>query len=170
MILDANTILSANQSLAIAAPGAVSQGILDLTGQGVGNPPANAFGTATVFGEDIGIGDGASPPLIVCIIGTTFTTGTAGTLRVQLQAAVDDGTGNPGTWDTIVQSDDYAVGVLTAGTKIAEFTVPPRAPGQAFPRFYRLNYLIANAFTAGTIAFAGIDTGRDDYPAYPAAY
>lgn len=173
-ILDSQLTLDNAHSLAIAGPGAPSQSIIDLAGAGVGNAPPNAFGTATVFGEDIGIGDGVSPPNLTCIIGTAFATATAATLNVQLQASVDSGTPNyqPSSWQTIAETGALAVGVLTAGTKIAEFTIPPRAPGQAFPRFYRLNYSIpgGTSFTAGTISFAGIATGRDDLPMYSAAY
>lgn len=179
MILDINTTLSSAQSLAIAGPGAPSQNVLDFAGVGVGQPPQNTFGTASVFGEDIGIGDGASPPNILCIVGTTFATGGTGTLNVQLQESVDSGpTGappySPNAWTTIAETGVLTPSstVLIAGQKIAEFTIPPRAPGQNFPRFFRLNYVIptGQSFTAGTIAYAGIITGRDDYPAYPAAY
>jgi hypothetical protein len=174
-ILDLNLVLSNNQSLVASAASVPSTGTIDFAGVGVGNAPTNTFGTATVFGEDIGIGDGVSPPNLTCIVGTTFVTVNAGTLNVQLQESVDSGPNgtppySPNAWTTIVETGALAVGVLTNGTKIAEFTIPPRAPGQAFPRFFRLNYVVANAFTAGTIGFAGIATGRDDVPFYPAAY
>lgn len=175
-ILDANLVLSSNQSLIAASPGVASTGIIDFAGVGVGNAPTNTFGTATVFGEDIGIGDGVSPPNLTCIVGTAFTAAGGGTLNVQLQESVDSGAAgtpaySPNAWTTIVETGALAAAVLTAGTKIAEFTIPPRAPGQALPRFFRLNYAIAaGSFTAGTIAFAGIATGRDDTPIYPAAY
>lgn len=170
MILDVNTALDVNHALTVTA---TSQFVLDLAGVGVGQPVTNKFGVSnTSFGEDIGIGDGVSPPNLLCMIGTTFTAAGSATMRVQLQAAVDtNNTGTPGTWDTIAQTDDIAVALLTAGTKLGEFTVPPRYPGQGFPRFYRLNYVIATGpMTAGAISFAGIITGRDDTPAYPAAY
>lgn len=170
MILDINTVLDSNKTLTVTA---TSAGVLDLAGLGVGQTVTNIFGTTnTSFGEDIGIGDGASPPNLLVMIGTTFTAAGAATLQVQLQAAVDTtNTGTPGTWDTIVETDTLAVALLTAGTKIAEFTVPPRYPGQGFPRFYRLNYVIATGpMTAGAISFAGIITGRDDQVAYPANF
>lgn len=174
MLLDSGLVLSNNQSLAVAAGSVPSQGVIDFAGVGVGNAPVNAFGiTDAVFGEDIGIGDGASPPNLVCIIGTTFAGGTS--LNVQLQESVDSGASgtppySPNTWLTIAETGTLLTAVLTAGTKIAEFTIPPRQPGQAFPRFFRLNYVVAGNNTAGTIAFAGIATGRDDFPMYPAAY
>lgn len=172
-ILDSQLVLSNAQSLAIAGPG-VASGVLDLAGVGVGNAPPNAFGTATLFGQDIGIGDGVSPPNLLCLVGTAFVTATGATLNVQLQESIDSGTPNyqPAAWQTIAETGALTAAQLTAGRQIAELTIPPRAPGQAFPRFLRLNYAIpaGTSFTAGTIAFAGIATGRDDSPIYPAAY
>lgn len=169
-ILDSNLILSSNQAITVTAP---STGTLDWAGVGVGNAPPNTFGTATVFGQDIGIGDGVSPPNLTCIVGTAFTAAGAGTLQVLLQESVDSGAPGytPSSWLTIVETPALTLAQLAAGRQIAEFTIPPRAPGQAFPRFFRLNYVVATGpMTAGTIAFAGIATGRDDTPSYPAAY
>lgn len=147
-----------------------STNVIDLQGLGAGNAVTNAFGTASVFGEDIGIGDGDSPPVLTVIVGTAFTTAASGTLQVQLQTAPDDGTGAAGTYTTALETDTLAPAVLTAGAYIAEMTIPPKAPGAAMPRFIRLNYVIASTFSAGTIAFAGITTGRNDTPVYAAAY
>lgn len=175
MILDATLGLSSNQAITVTAP---STGIIDLTGLGVGmvaNSTNLIFGEttgqATVPGYDAGIGDGVSPPVLICIVGTAFTAAGAATLQPQLQAAIDDGTGNPSTWDTIAEQDAYAKTLLTAGKQIAEFTLPHRYPGQGFPRFYRINYVVATGpFTAGTIAYAGINTGRDNTPFYSANF
>jgi hypothetical protein len=167
-ILDLNLILSSNQAITVTAP---STGVIDMAGVGIGNAPPNAFGVSnSVFGQDIGIGDGMSPPNLTCIIGTAFVGGTS--LNVQIQASVDSGAPsyNASNWETIVETGALLTAVLTAGTKIAEYTIPPRAPGQSFPRFYRLNYVVVGTFSAGTIGFAGIATGRDDTPSYPAAY
>ena len=104
---------------------------------------------------------------------TTFTAGGAATLRVQLQAAIDNGSGSPGTWDTIDQSDDIPVADLTSGSPgapLVSFTVPRRYPGQGFPRFYRTNYVISTGpMTAGAIT-AALLTGVDDVPFYPPNY
>lgn len=177
MILDSELTLSNAQSLAVAPSSVPSQNVLDWLGQGVGQAPVNAFGvTNAVFGQDIGIGDGMSPPNILCTVGTAFATADAATLQVQLQESVDSGAAgvppySPNAWLTIVETDALPASVLLAGTKIAEFTIPPRRPGQNMPRFFRLLYVIATGtFSAGTIAYAGIITGRDDNPTYPASY
>lgn len=173
MILDVNSILSQNQAVTVTAP---STGVYDTAGLGVGNPVNNIFGVnvaGSSFGEDLGGGGPyTSGPQLGVIVGTAFTAGGAATMQFQLQAAVDtNNTGTPGTWDTIDQTDDIAVALLTAGTKIANFTVPARYPGQGFPRFYRVNYIVATGpMTAGTIGLAGLVTGIDDTPTYPAAY
>jgi hypothetical protein len=173
---DSQLIFDSNSSLVVVAPGQPSALVIDLMGVGVGQAPPNYFGIQdSVFGEDIGIGDGPSPPVLQVIIGTAFTTATGATLRVQFQESVDSGAPNytPLLWKTIVQTDDLPASVLTAGQKIAEFAIPPRYPAQGFPRFLRLYYLLnvaASSFTAGTIAIANIVTGRDDTPSYPAAY
>lgn len=167
MLLDVNLLLDSNRALTVTA---VSSGVYDTAGLGVGNPVANIFGNVTNFGNDIGGGgpEVGAPQLLVQV-GTAFTAGGAATMRVQLQAAVDtSNSGTPGTWLTIDQTDDVAVALLVAGAQIANFTVPRRYLGQNFPRFYRLNYIIATGpMTAGTISFAGFLTGIDDNPIYP---
>jgi len=164
MILDINTLLSNNQAVTATA---ASTGVYDTAGLGVGNPVTNIFGAlggaATVFGNDIGSGgpNGPSPPQLMVVVGTAFATLTS--LTVQLQASVDDGTGNPASWKTIAATDAIPLASLTAGQLLASFTVPRRYPGQGFPRFYRCNYVVGgSAATAGTISTSAIVTGVDD--------
>lgn len=169
MYLDSPSILSNNQAVTVTA---VSTQTYDTAGLGVGQPVTNRFGTATNFGEDIGGGGPmASSPQLGVWIPTAFTAGGAGTLQVQLQCAVDtNNTGTPGTWDTIAQTDTYALAALAVSTPqrpLVSFTVPDRYPGQNFPRFYRLNYVVATGpMTAGAIS-AALLTGIDDMPFYP---
>ena len=169
MFLDNQLTLSAAQAITASA---ASTNIIELAGVGSGNAPNMRFGIqSSVFGEDIGIGDGDSPPSILCIVGTAFTAGGAATLQVALQTAPDNGSNAPGTWSTAVQTDVLALSQLTAGQKIAEFTVPPRDPNAALPRFLRLYFTVGTGpMTGGTISYAGTITGRDDFVAYGAAY
>ena len=172
MILDATLTLSSGQVITVTAP---SAGIIDLAGVGAGNAPPDIFGVQNpLWGQDIGIGDGVSPPVLDVIVGTAFS-GNNGTLQVSLQYALDAGTPTyqPGTWRDVLMTPAIAIAQLTAGTKIAEMTMPPRPPifGGGFPRFIRLNFVVGSGpFTAGTIAFAGVNTGRDDVPFYGSGF
>lgn len=171
-ILDISTILAANQAVTVTAP---SIGVYDTAGLGVNVPTVNITGIANggpaLFGNDLGGGgpNASSPQLAVEVV-NTFTAGGAATMRFQLQAAVDSGAGVPGTWDTIVQTDDIPVALLVAGARPASFNVPDRYLGQGFPRFYRINSLVTTGpMTAGSIN-ARLQTGIDDNPIYPANY
>lgn len=173
MILDINTLLSNQQALTVTAP---STGTYDTAGLGVGVPVTNITGivnnAVAVFGNDLGGGGPlAEGPQLQVIVNTAFAAAGAATMRFELQAAIDNGAGSPGTWDTIVQSDDIPVALLIPGDNpIISYTVPKRYPGQGFPRFYRLNYLIATGpMTAGALS-AQLLTGIDDNPLYPANY
>lgn len=171
MYLDVTSVLSQAQAVTVTA---VSTGVYDTAGLGVGQPVTNRFGIATNFGEDLGGGGPlASAPQLGVFIAQNFAAAGAGTLRVQLQAAVDtNNTGTPGTWDTIAQTDDIPVAQLVqnAARPLTSFTVPDRYPGQNFPRFYRLNYIVATGpMTAGQLT-AALLTGIDDVPFYPANF
>lgn len=174
MILDINSLLSNNQIVTVTAP---SSGTYDAAGLGVGVAVTNITGivggATAAFGNDIGGGgpNNAGAPQLMVNVGSTFTAAGAATLQVQLQAAVDAGNGAPGAWDTIVETDALPVALLTAGQQIANFTVPKRYPGQGFPRFYRVNYVVATGpMTAGAISTSALLTGIDDNPIYPANY
>lgn len=168
----AGAILSSAQAITVTA---VSTGVYDTAGLGVGQPVTNRFGTATNFGEDVGGGGPlASAPQLIVSVATAFTAGGAGTLKVQLQAAVDvNNTGLPVTWDTIVETTDFALADLVVSSPqrpLVSFTVPDRYPGQNFPRFYRLNYVVGTGpMTAGALN-AMLLTGIDDVPFYPPNY
>jgi hypothetical protein len=168
----AGAILSSAQAITVTA---VSTGVYDTAGLGVGQAVTNRFGTATSFGEDVGGGGPlVSGPQLVVTVPTAFTAGGAATLRVQLQAAVDvNNTGLPVTWDTIVQTDDIAVallGVSSPQRPLVSFTVPDRYQGQNFPRFYRLNYIVATGPMLTGAVNAMLLTGIDDVPFYPPNY
>lgn len=147
-----------------------STNIVDLLGQGVGTAPANIIGTASVFGTDEGIG-GKRPELNVTI-GTAVTAAAGTTLKVALQAAIDQGAaGNyqPGAWTDIVSQDNIALANLIAGAVILRSPFLPTMPPGLRPRYLRLlfspqinNTTPSGNFTAGTIASALVTMVRDD--------
>jgi hypothetical protein len=144
-----------------------STSIIDILGQGAGTAPQNIIGSATLFGEDPGAGAAFLQPQLLVSVGTAFVTATAATLNAALQYAVDLGTPTyqPGTWQTIIETGALTAAQLTAGQVIARFNMPPAFPPLARPRFLRMLFQVAPAtglFTAGTIAFAGFTTARDD--------
>lgn len=137
--------------------------------------PADIWGTATYFGEDLGIGKGLGTPRIVVNTGTVFATLTG--LTIQFQGAPNNSTaqasGNRSdlTFVTYIQSAEVLLAALTANTRIAAFDWPMRASGKALPRFVQLYYTVdgSNA-TTGTIT-ADVTIGDDDaqttLPSYP---
>jgi hypothetical protein len=156
MQLDALCQFSSAQAVTSTA---ASSSIYDVTGAGSGNAPNMIGGVtstgAALIGFDIGAGDGIAIPEVYWNVGTTFTAGGSATMQIQLQAAIDDGTNHAGTYYTIVETDALPVANLTAGTS-GQFQVPEISPdmgfGEAMPRFYRLNYVIATGpMTAGKI-------------------
>lgn len=175
MFIDINTLLSASQAITVTA---VSTGVYDTAGLGVNVAATNITGivnnAVAAFGNDIGAGGpNASAPQLQVLVNTTFTAGGAATMQIQLQAAVDAGNGVPGTWDTIVETDTYPVADLVASatfSPLVSFTVPRRYPGQNFPRFYRLNYVVATGPMLTGVLSAQLLTGIDDTPLTPANY
>lgn len=166
--------LGSNQSMVGAAGVNIQIGtIIDLLGEGVGLAPTSVFGTlgslgsAGVFGAPDAMGVGGERPELDVSVGTTFTTATAATLEVALQAAADQGSAGgyqPSTWNTIGTSGAIAVANLTANTVIARLPWLPPFPAGLRPRFLRLLGIIpaATDFTAGTIAAALVTFVRDD--------
>jgi hypothetical protein len=126
-----------------------------------GNP---IIGNTSVFGQADAQGVATNAPELAIAIGTACVadTGTP-TLNVQLQAAADDGTGNPDTWVTLGESGAIAVANLTANTLIARLPYLPPFPDSLRPRFLSLNFEIpaGTNFSAGTIAYALVTTLRD---------
>lgn len=159
MYIDGSLQFSNAQALTVTA---ASTSLVDLTGAGSGNAPAISFGTASVFGADMGIGDGMAVPKIFAAIGTTFVGGTS--LNLQCQFAVDNGSNAPGTWQTYAETGVILTASLKAGVVIGTFDLP-RGVGDItvypLPRFIRLNYVIVGTFSAGTVTSA-IVIQRDD--------
>lgn len=156
MFLDALIAFSTAQAVTVTA---ASTSIYDVTGAGSGNA-SNMIGGVTssgnaLIGFDIGDGDGFAIPEVYVDVATAFTAGGAATLTVQLQAAPDNGSNSPGTYVTIFQSAALTVTQLASTATALQFQVPEVPPatfGEAMPRFYRLNYVVATGpFTAGAL-------------------
>ncbi len=134
--------------------------VYDVTGVGSGTVPPmitgvrGDTGAAVPIGFDIGAGDGMAIPEVTYEVPTAFVSAGGATLQIQLQAAPDNGSGSAGTYQTIVQTSTFTAGQLAANT-LGQFQVPPVQPnwvGEALPRFYRLNFVVATStFSAGTI-------------------
>jgi hypothetical protein len=158
-------------SLVGAAGATFRSGIIDLLGQGVGTAPANIIGTGrTVFGTDLGVG-GNRPELNITI-GTALAAAAGTTLKVALQAAIDNGSYQPGTWTDVDSEDNISLANGTAGAVIFRSPWIPTFPPGLMPRFLSLLFSpqLAGAtpsgdFTAGTISSALVTMVRDDYAA-----
>jgi Bbp16 len=169
MYLDALLQFSAAQALT-AAGSTASTTVIDLLGAGSGNASGNIIGNATVFGEDIGIGDGPGTPKLFVAVAASLLGGTS--VNVQFQGAIDNGSNVPGTYVTYAESGVILTADLLAGRQIFRIDVPAVIPDTGpLPRFLRLNYVVAGTFTAGTVN-AYIVRDRQDWSAgkYPNNY
>lgn len=122
--------------------------------------------------RDIGVGDDPSLKLSA-LVTTAITGGTS--LQLQLQGAPDNGSGAPGSYTTMWTSSAIAEASLVAGAQLANIDVPRPAPGQALPRYLKLNFISVGTHSAGAIE-CQIVVDRDDqilgtagiYSGYPA--
>jgi hypothetical protein len=121
--------------------------------------------------RDMGIGD--DPALKVLILVTaTFTVGTS--LEVQIQGAPDDGTGNPGSYTTMITTGTLLEAVLVVGRLLLAIDLPrillptelAATAAQALPRFLRLQYVTAGTHSTGTL-FGALVLDRQDQISYP---
>lgn len=186
MQTDFNLIFTGGQFPAQAVTNANvrSQGILDLaTGLMIDSNVATTYaaspmttGNASVFGEDLGIGDEKLP--LAVYLGASFAGGTGTSLNIAIQGAVDASGGTyPAnlsglTWTTYAESGTQAKAGLTANAKFPMPDWPHRAIAAAMPRFISLLYIEAGTLSIGTIAFAGFVLQRNDNPVgqYPSGF
>ncbi len=156
MILDAFQMFdlpSAPRDLAQVAGTYASTNVLDygiLSGI-----PSSANGGGA---RDMGIGDDPALKLFVQV-STAFAGGTS--LQVAIQGAIDDGTGNPSTFNTWYLSPAIALAALDVGSRCLQIDFPRPPDGIAVPRFVRLAYITLGTFTAGKV-IAGVVLDRDD--------
>lgn len=144
---DTTTELSIAQAITTTAASTI---VYDTTGAGAGNAPAmiGAQGLNTALGFDIGEGDGMAIPEAFWTITTTGTG--AGTITFTVQAAPDNGSYSPGTYQTLAATQAFVGTSLIAGQTI-QLQVPPfpQVPGAAsvIPRFYRFDYIVSGSAT-----------------------
>lgn len=134
-----------------------SNNIIDI---GLAGLPTSASGGGA---RDLGIGDDPAMKLVVNVT-TAFTSGGSATLQITLQGAPDNGSGAPGTYSTVLQSQAIALTNLFQGARLLDVDLPRMPPGVALPRFWRLQYVIGTAaMTAGqVVSFFALD--RFDQP------
>lgn len=162
MILDALLQFDSAAPLNIAVGTLPSANTIDF---GIGSTANPAIPGAAAGGgaRDMGIGDDPALKLLVQV-GTTFTSGGAGTLSVSIQGAADNGAGAPGAFTTWWTSPAYALATLNAGSRLMDMDFPRPPDGVAMPRYVRLLYTVAGAtMTAGTVqSYLVLD--REDQP------
>lgn len=159
MILDNNLIFSNNQAITVTAD---STTVLD-TLQGI----LENIGNGTVFGSELGFGDGVAIPKIAALVTTAFVSGGGATLQVAFAGSTDSS-----TWTTYVESPaaTFTAANLVVGRWIARWDWPIRTSGAALPRYFKLIYTVATStFSAGKI-FAGIALSREDHVYYPSGF
>ena len=143
-----------------------SSQMYDFAGVGAGVAPPSIWGTPTSYGQADAMGVGGERPELVVSIGVLPVTGNSATLNAALQAAADNGSNQPGTWNTIGESGAIGVTNLAAGTVFCRLPWLPPFPANLRPRFLRMLFQVPSAtnFTAGTIAWALVvpPGGRDD--------
>lgn len=98
--------------------------------------------------RDIGIGDDPSLKILVQVV-TAFLSGT--NLAVSLQGAPDAGSNTPGSYTTMTTGPTVALASLVVGARLLDQDMPRPVPGQALPRYLRLQYVSTGTFTAGNI-------------------
>ena len=127
--------------------------VIDITGAGSGNAPALVFGKnavpTMVFGADWGSGGGGTVPYVYLFVTTAGST--ANTFTVSLSGMIDNGSNAPGTATVMYQSAAFVGTSLTKGS-VLSFQMPPLAPGQAPPRFYKLTYTCSGSLTVSVSA------------------
>ena len=171
MILDNNMVFA--NALTLTTNSDTASSVFDLaTGQMLTGSTYTAatalnlvWGNASVFGEDLGIGDGVGVPKFFTNVSTAITTSNSATLNIQLQGAIDAGgtTISGLTWTTEVETGAIAVANLTLNAVVGKLWWPHRGAGQALPRFIRFNYNLGTGqFTAGAVSTYGL-LDRDDW-------
>lgn len=157
MILDSQLQFSSAQNLAQIVGNYVSTNSIDLHLSGI-PVLANLQGA-----RDMGIGDDPALKLLVQV-STTFTSGGAATLAVNLQGATDNGSGVANAFTTWWGSPAYALATLVAGARLLDMDMPRPPAGVAIPRFLQLQYVVGGATTTAGNVSSYIVLDRPDQP------
>lgn len=149
MILDQNLLFDTAAAVTSTAP---STNVVDL---------ANA--------RDLGVQGGeTTPPKLLCLVTTAFSSTNSATLQVNFQGSTDNS-----TWTTYASSPAYTAGALTAGARLFDVDLPRPPAGVSTPRYLRLDYVVGTGvFSAGALTSALV-LARDDRPslgAYPSGF
>lgn len=97
--------------------------------------------------RDIGIGD--DPMLKLSVMCTTALTGGT-SLQLELDGAPDNGSGAPGSYTIMWQSQAIAEAALVVG-QLCNIDVPRVVPGQVPPRFLRMQFISVGTHGAGKV-------------------
>ena len=183
MILDTNLLFTGTSSGASGgitstnttdAPTTGTQTASNVIDLGLGtssNPGIPSFANGG-GARDISTGD--DPQLkMLAVVTTAFTGGTS--LQLVLAGAPDNGSGSAGSYTTMWTSAAYAEADLDSGAMLANISVPGLVPGQALPRFLRLQFVTSGTHTAGAVCCGvvidrfdqvrGTDSKLSGYPA-----
>lgn len=147
------------------------------------NPSAGSLITITrastnvldlLVGRDIGAGIAYDQELHVDVM-AAFDNGATPTLQIQVQSAPDNGSGAPGSYTTLLETDVIPGSALIVGARIARYPWPViqrnyPAGDTSPPRFLRLNYVVASGpFTVGSV-MAYLNVDREERLIYPENY
>jgi len=160
---DQNLVLSSAQAVTATAQSTNAYDILNGTTLAVatGAYTTNAtIGNATVFGEDLGLGRGVGSPVIEVFSGSG-TPAVATSLDIQLQGAVDPGTGNTSgcTYVAYIGTEAIPLASILASSRLAAFNLPRRRVGSAMPRFLALNYVVVGSNFTGLTLTSYVNLG-----------
>lgn len=98
--------------------------------------------------RDMGIGDAPALKLSAIAV-AAFTGGTS--LQLELDGAPDSGSGTPGSYTVMWQSQAILEANLVIGQVLDNVDLPRVVPGQPLPRYLRMRFITVGTHGAGSI-------------------